>query len=169
MDRGLAHIDQHQWDAALEDCSRAVSLYRRLVEEGWTHLTGLFAHSLLNRSEALHAIGRTVEADGDRNQGFDLMRRLIAQVPETRVVYLRKSILAVKNLLATHPDRALSLLTAAVREAERGLREGRAVDALRLEARRGLGQLIAMSAEHGQARILQDTILRLKACAGIEG
>lgn len=163
--RSLACIRLQRWREVLDDCKRAIDLYNPLIYGGRGDLTGRLAYVLMNRSQALYAIGDTKAAAADRIHGLDLMQRLIAKgEPETRVGYLRKSISAAKYLIAAHPIEAMELLKRAVSETERGLAEGHAVEALQIESQRALSELSSVELVLRQVDPYNAIIRRLQAC-----
>jgi len=166
LGRSLACIRLKRWRMALDDCDCAIRLYSRLIHGGRDDLTGWLAHALVNRSEAHYEIGNAETAAADRVKGLDLFRSLIERnQPETCAVYLRKSISAAKYLLADDPAEAVTLLRTALAETERELTEGHAVEALRIEARRGLGELALVESALREVDPHSALTERLRACA----
>lgn len=119
MNRGLANGNLKQWHDALRDCDRAVETFERLTAAVRGALNGWLAHCLLNRSETLQALGDIPAAARDRHRGFEVFREAMRKGHPGGIVYLRKLLRAVIQMLDSEPVVSLRLLDEALTYAER--------------------------------------------------
>jgi tetratricopeptide (TPR) repeat protein len=159
--RGLIHLARSAWNPALEDLDRARHSFEHLFATGRVDLEGYVADCLVCRSRALLETGLSERARADRDRGLSLLRVLIMRgEPETRVMYFRRCFECATQLAAAAPADSVQLMEHAVREAERGMAEGRAVEALRIEADRAR-QLLVRAGLHGRFPAVERDLERL--------
>jgi tetratricopeptide (TPR) repeat protein len=161
MNRALACLLLGKPAEALADADRAVVAYRQLEHSGRADLVGYRAHAQMIRAAARFGChDRSGEAT-DRAEGIATFQQLIAAGQKAlRFVFVRKVIVAARYLTPGAQPEASALLAAALTELETAVREGQAVEAMRLEARRGLKEIC-----HVAERFDKDLFDRLIAFA----